>query len=92
MCRKLASIVVVRVVTTDSRNRLVLHEQPYIADCKDEGNILKPYIYRSESNNSNKINNFISGVRILWNTLINDCSPERGGVRTISGVVRKLVL
>ena len=32
-----------------------------------------------------KLNNFISGVRILWNTLINDFSPEKGGVRIISG-------
>ena len=27
-----------------SLTRLVLHEQQYIADCKDEGNTLKPYI------------------------------------------------
>ena len=31
--------------------------------------------YRNESNNSN---NFISGVRILWNTVINHFSQERG--------------
>ena len=43
--------------------------------------------YRNESNYSNKI---ISGVRILWNTLINDFSWKRGVIRTISGIVRKL--
>ena len=43
MCCKLASCVV-RVVATDSRNRLVLRGQLYIADCKDEGNTLKPYL------------------------------------------------
>ena len=36
----------------------------------------------------NKIN---FGVRILWNILINEFSRKgRGGVRTISGIVRKL--
>ena len=35
-----ASLVIVRVVDTDSRNRPVL----YIADCKDDGNVLKPYL------------------------------------------------
>ena len=34
--------------------------------------------YHNESNNSNKINNFISGIRILWNTLINNFSQKRG--------------
>ena len=34
----------VQVVTTDSRNRLVLRGQLPIADCKDEGNTLKPYL------------------------------------------------
>ena len=43
MCCELASIVSVRVVDTDSRNRLVLHGQLYIADSNDEGNTLKPY-------------------------------------------------
>ena len=33
-----------------------------------------------------KLNNFISGVQILWNTLNNDFSRKRG-VRTISGIV-----
>ena len=37
-------IVVVQVVATDSRNRIVLHGQLYITDCKDEGNTLKPYL------------------------------------------------
>ena len=40
---RLASVVVVRVVTADSRNQLVLCGQLYVADCKDEGNTLKPY-------------------------------------------------
>ena len=37
-----------------------------------------PFMYRNESNNSNKLNSFISGVRILWNTLINNFSRKRG--------------
>jgi len=40
----LASIVIVRVVNTDSRNRLVLRGQLYNADCKDKGNTLRPYL------------------------------------------------
>ena len=36
--------VVVRAVAIDSRNRLVLCGQLYIADCKDEGNTLKPHL------------------------------------------------
>ena len=39
-----ASIVVVRVVATDSRKQLVLRGQLYITDCKDDGNTLKPYL------------------------------------------------
>ena len=41
---RLTSIVVVRVVAADSRNQLVLCGQLYVADCKDEGNTLKPYL------------------------------------------------
>ena len=37
-------MVVVRVVATDSSNRLVLRGQLYITDCKDEGNTLKPHL------------------------------------------------
>ena len=37
-------IVVVRVIATASRNRLVLRRQLYNADCKDEGNTLEPYL------------------------------------------------
>ena len=29
---------------TDSRNRLVIRVKLYIADCKDEGNTVKPYL------------------------------------------------
>ena len=36
---------VVQIVNTDSRNRLVLCEELYIAGSKDKGNTLKPYIY-----------------------------------------------
>ena len=43
-CVLQASVVVVRVVVTDLRNRLVLRGQLYIADCKGEGNTLKPYL------------------------------------------------
>ena len=43
--------------------------------------LIKCCAYRNESNNLNKkLNNFISGVRILWNTLINNVSRKRGGV------------
>ena len=31
-----------------------------------------------------KLNNFNSGVRILWNTLINNFSQKGGGVRIIA--------
>ena len=44
LCVVKASIVIVRVVTTESRNRLVLRGQLYIVDCKDEGNMLKPHL------------------------------------------------
>ena len=37
----LQASVVVRVVATDP---LVIRGQLYIADCKDEGNTLKPYL------------------------------------------------
>ena len=39
------SVTVVQVAAIDSRNGLVLHGQPHITDCKDEGNTLKPYIH-----------------------------------------------
>ena len=34
----------VQIVNTDSTNRLVLCEELYITDSKDEGNTLKPYL------------------------------------------------
>ena len=37
-----------------------------------------------------KLNNVISGVRIVWNTLINDLSWKGGGVRVISRIVQNL--
>ena len=43
-CVLQASVVVVRLVATDSRNRIVLRGQLYIGDCKGEGNTLKPYV------------------------------------------------
>ena len=39
-----ASVVIVQVVDTASRNRPVLRGQLYIADCKDEGNTQEPYL------------------------------------------------
>ena len=43
--------------------------------------LIKCCAYHNQSNNLNKkLNNFISGVRILWNTLINNFSRKRGGV------------
>jgi len=38
------SVIVVRVVATASRNRLVLRGQLYNADWKDKGNTLKSYL------------------------------------------------
>ena len=38
-----------------------------------------------------KLSNFISGIRIPWNTLMKRFLPERGGdVQTISGIVKIL--
>ena len=36
------------------------------------------------------LNNFIFGIRILWNTLINDFSRKGRDVRIISGIVQHL--
>ena len=45
----LASITVDWAISTDSRNWQVLCGQLYIADCKDEGNIVKPYLHEKKS-------------------------------------------
>ena len=39
-----------------------------------------------------KLNNFISGIRILRNTLINNFLQKSGDVRTIRGIVQELDL
>ena len=43
-CVLQASVIVVRVVTTDSRNQLLLCGQLHMTECKDEGNKLKSYL------------------------------------------------
>ena len=44
MICKLVSSLFELPLSTDSRNRLVLRGQVYIADYKDEGNTLKPHL------------------------------------------------
>ena len=48
------SVAVDQIVNTDLSNRLFLCEQLYIANCKEEGNTLKPYPQGSPQKSASK--------------------------------------